>query len=291
MNRTVISGRNRKLNVIKIFLGVFLLAFSINVMFEPVNMVTGGFSGLAIIIKKLSAGGIRGGIPVWITTTVLNVPLFIIAMKMKGFKYMWRSLLCSVLFSFFLSVIPVKNVLGGDLLLISVFGGVLTGAARGLLFSSNATTGGADLLASLTNKVLKQYTVTEIIQVIDGIIILFGIWTFGIKMAMYALIAIVIASRISEWMLEGMKISKMSYIISEHNEEIAEKVLTEMKRGVTRISAKGGYSGEDREMLICVTSRKEIVRLKEITSAIDKKAFVIVSDVREVFGEGFIENS
>ncbi len=282
---------NSRMNLLKSIVGVFLAAFAINVMYEPVNMVTGGFSGFAIIIKELTARGGMSGIPVWLTTTVLNVPLFVLALKMQGFKYMRSNLICSVLFSALLSVIPTVDILGGDMLLISIFGGVLSGAARGLLFAANVTTGGTELAAALLNKKVKQYSVTELVQGIDGIIILFGIWTFGINMALYAIIAIVIASKISDWMLEGMKISKMSYIISDKNDEISERVLNEMDRGVTRISASGGYSGERREMLVCVTSTKEIVKLKEIAAAVDKNAFVIVSDVREVFGKGFIENN
>lgn len=283
--------KSSKLNSLKILVGVFLAAFAVKVMYEPVNMVTGGFSGFAIIIKELTARGGMSGIPVWLTTTVLNIPLFVMALKMQGFKYMRSNLICSVLFSVFLSVIPKIDILGGDMLLISIFGGVLTGASRGLLFAANVTTGGTELAAALLHKKVKQYSITELVQGIDGVIILFGIWTFGINIALYALIAIVIASKISDWMLEGMKISKMSYIISDKNDEIAKRVLNEMDRGVTRITASGGYSGERREMLVCVTSTKEIVKLKEIAATVDKSAFVIVSDVREVFGKGFIENN
>ena len=210
-----LSTDSKGMTVFKIFTGVFLIAFTINVLYEPVNMVTGGFSGLGIIIKKLTAGNDTAGIPVWITTTVLNIPLFLAALKLKGWKYLKRSMLSSVLFSVFLSVIPKNGMLGGDILLTSVFGGVLMGMSRGLLFSVNATTGGADLTAALIQTRIKHYTVAEIVQVLDGMIILFGIWAFGIKMALYAVIAIVIAAKISDWMLEGMKISKMSYIISD----------------------------------------------------------------------------
>lgn len=284
------TGSSR-MAVLKIFAGVFLLAFTTNVMYEPANMVTGGFSGLAIIIKRLTAVNGAAGIPVWFTTTVLNIPLFLVALKMTGWKYLKKSLFSSVLFSVFLSLIPKLDILGGDMLLTSVFGGVLMGVSRGLMFSVNSTTGGADLMAALIHRKLRYYTVAEVVQAIDAIIILFGIWAFGIKMALYAVIAIVIATKISDWMIEGIKISKMSYIISDKNDEIASKIINELGRGVTRISVSGGYSGEKREMLVCVTSKKEIVRLKETAASVDKGAFVIVSDVREVFGKGFIENN
>lgn len=280
-----------RMDILKIFAGVFMLAFTINVMYEPANMVTGGFSGLAIIVKKLTAGNDTAGMPIWVTTTALNIPLFLVALRVTGWRYLKKSLLSSVLFSVFLSLIPKVDILGGDMLLTSVFGGVLMGVSRGLLFSVNATTGGADLTAALIHRRIKYYTVAEVVQAVDGMIILFGIWTFGIKMALYAVIAIAIATKISDWMLEGIKISKMSYIISDKNDEIALKILNDLGRGVTRIRALGGYSGEEREMLLCVTSKKEIVKLKETASSVDKGAFVIVSDVREVFGKGFIENS
>lgn len=280
-----------KMAVLKIFAGVFLMAFTTNVMYEPANMVTGGFSGLGIIIKKLTAENGAAGVPIWVTTTALNIPLFLAALRMTGWKHLKKSLLSSVLFSVFLSLIPKIDILGGDMLLTSVFGGALMGVSRGLLFSVGATTGGADLTAALIHRRVKYYTVAEVVQAVDGMIILFGIWAFGIKMALYAVIAIAIATKISDWMLEGIKISKMSYIISDKNDEIAAKIINDLGRGVTRIRALGGYSGEKREMLMCVTSKKEIVKLKEAASSVDKGAFVIVSDVREVFGKGFIENS
>lgn len=145
------------------------------------------------------------------------------------------------------------------------------------------------MLAALMQKKLAHYTIPQIMQVLDAVIVLFGAAVFGIRTALYALIAIYAVSKVSDGIVEGLKFSKMVYIISEKNPEISNAILHQMDRGVTGLKARGLYSGNDREMLCCVVSKKEISQIKEIVREFDEKAFVIVSDVREVFGEGFIE--
>ena len=136
---------------------------------------------------------------------------------------------------------------------------------------------------------MKHYTIAQIMQVLDGLIVLVGASVFGIRAALYALIAIFTVSKISDGLIEGLKFSKQAYIISDHHQEIADAILKEMSRGVTGMTARGMYSNSEKNMLFCVVSKKEIVQLRELVSRFDPRAFVIVSDVREVFGEGFIE--
>ena len=126
-------------------------------------------------------------------------------------------------------------------------------------------------------------------QILDGAIVLVGFYVFGLQPTLYAIVAIFIVSKVTDTMLEGMKFSKAAYIITDKYEEIAQTIMTELDRGVTGLRAKGMYSGEDKCMLYCVVSKKQIVSLKELVTKIDRNAFVIVGDVREVLGEGFIE--
>ena len=126
-------------------------------------------------------------------------------------------------------------------------------------------------------------------QIIDAVIVLAGAYLFGIQMALYAVISIYLVSKVSDGIIEGLKFSKAAFIITQKPDELSQILMNELSRGVTGLSAKGMYSGEEKNMLFCVVSRKEIVQLKELTLTLDPDAFVIVTDVREVLGEGFIE--
>ena len=143
------------------------------------------------------------------------------------------------------------------------------------------------MLAALIHMKLQQYSIVRIMQVIDAVIVVAGLSLFGLKSGLYAIIAIVITTKVSDITMEGFKMSKAVYILSEKTEEIAEAVMRELDRGVTGLQAKGMYTQKEKCMLLCVVSRKEIVWLKEIAMKTDPKAFLIISDTREVWGEGF----
>lgn len=268
---------------ILIILGSFIMGFAIKNMYDPVNLVTGGVSGIAIIVKGMV------GLPLWLTNTVLNIPLFLAAWKLKGWNFIKRTLVATVALSVSLYVLPERAFLSGDLFLSSLFGGVVSGIGTGIVFAFRATTGGTDMLAALLQLKLRHYSIAQIMQVLDGAVVLAGASIFGIQYALYAMIAIYAVCKVSDGILDGMKFSKQAVIISDKNTEIAQAVLASMERGVTAVDAVGMYSGQQRKMLFCVVSRKEIVQLRDIVRQFDRQAFIIVNDVREVFGEGFIE--
>lgn len=266
-----------------IVVGAFIMGFAIKNMYDPVNLVTGGVSGIAIIMKSVA------GIPLWMTNTALNIPLFLAAWKINGWKFIKRTAAATVALSVSLYVIPEIAFLPDDLFLASLFGGIVSGVGTGIVFMFSATTGGTDMLAALLQRKMRHYSIAQIMQVLDGMVVLAGATVFGVQYALYALIAIYAVSKISDGILEGLKFSKQAFIISEHYQEIADAIMTRMERGVTSLDAVGMYSGEGRKMLFCVVSKKEIVQIREIVREFDRRAFVIVSDVKEVFGEGFIE--
>lgn len=272
-----------------IIIGAILMALSVNLVYEPIGMVTGGFSGLGIVVKKLTGNLVKGGIPVYLFNLVCNIPLFLVSIKMKGKKFVFSALIGTISYILALRVIPIYDLKFQDSLLASIFGGVIGGAGIGLVFSASASTGGTDMLATLVHLYKQYITIPQILTYIDGIIIFIGALTFGIGNALYTIIAVFITAKVSDGILEGLKFAKMAYIISDEYEVIAQAILNTLNRGVTGLSAKGMYSNQDRKMLFCVVSKKEIVKIIEITQRIDPKSFVIVSDVREVMGEGFIE--
>lgn len=266
-----------------IILGAFIMGFAIKNIYDPVGLVTGGVSGIAIIVKS------QFGIALWVTNTVLNIPLFLFSIKVKGWRFIKRTLIATATLSLSLYVIPDAPFLMNDLFLTALFGGIISGVGAGLVFACQATTGGTDMLAALIQRKMRHYSIAQIMQVLDAIVVLIGAGIFGITYALYALIAIFALAKVSDGIIEGLKFSKVAFIISEKSQEIAHAIIKEMDRGVTGLDARGMYSGEQKNLLFCVVSKKEIVQLKELVVGHDSQAFVIVSDAREVLGEGFIE--
>lgn len=271
--------------------GTAIMAFAIASIYDSVGLVTGGFSGLSIIIKRLTEGLVPGGIPLAVTNLALNIPFFLAAIRLKGFRYIMKTIYATVMLSFWLSVLPVIPLSQGDLMLSALYGGVLMGAGIGMVFVAQATTGGTDLIAAIIQHFWKQYSVADIMQVIDALIVILGAAMFGVQVALYAIISIYLVSKVADGLMEGMKFSKAAYIITNRPEELAAEIMHKIDRGVTGISAQGMYSGEKKNMLFCVVARKEIVKLKEVILDLDPDAFVIVTDAREVLGEGFIQTA
>ena len=270
-------------NWFTMLLGTAIMAVAIKMVFDPVNLVTGGVSGVGIIVKELA------GIPLWLTNMVLNVPLFLAGFFVKGWKFIRRTVLSTLGLSFFLYVLPDFNLRMDDIFLSALFGGVVSGVGTGLVFKARSTTGGTDLLAAVMQHYLRHFSVAQIMQVLDGLVVVAGAWIFGLNYALYAIIAVFCVGKVTDGILEGMKFSKLAYIISEKPDEIATAVMEELERGVTGLNGIGMYSGNQKNVLICVVSKKEIILVKDIVSKIDSRSFVIVTDAREVLGEGFIE--
>lgn len=281
----LLNRRPLWIDAILMVVGTGLMALAIQCIYDPVGLVTGGFTGVAIIAKYVT----KGAVPLWLTNLVLNVPLFLLAALIKGKKFFARTAVATVLLSAWLYVIPLWNLAEGDYVLSAIFGGVICGVGMGMVLLARATTGGTDMLAALIQHKLRHYTIMQIICVIDGIIVAVGIYSFGVKAALYAIVAIYVTSKVSDTLMEGMKYSKAVFIVSDRYKEISDAIMTQMDRGVTGLDAVGMYSGDEKCMLYCVVSKKEIVVLKEIILKIDNNAFVIVTDAREVVGEGFLE--
>lgn len=283
--------RSKICDYILLIVGTGFLAASIQCVFDPIGLVTGGFTGIAIIVKALTEDLISGGVPLWLTNLVLNVPVFLIAYKVKGKRFIGRTLAGTFLLSAWLYVIPSIDITQGDYILAAVFGGVLSGAGMGLILLAKATTGGTDMVATLIQHYVRHYSIVQILQILDALVVLAGFYVFGIRAALYAMVAIFVTAKVSDALMEGFKFSKAAFIISDRYELVAKRILEDLDRGVTGLKARGMYSGDDKCMLYCVVSQKEIVRVKEIVAEVDPDAFVIVSDAREVLGEGFLEYS
>ena len=276
------------LEYLLIIIGTGLMATAITSCFDAAGMVTGGFSGIAIIVKAGTKGLYGNGVPLWVTNLVLNVPVFILAAKIKGFSFVKKALMGDISLTVWLAVLPAWK-LSEDIFLAALYGGILQGVGIGLVFLGGGTTGGTDLLAAIIQKYMKHYSIAQVMQFVDGAVVVDGMYVFGVERALYAIIAVYLVTKVSDGIIAGLKFSKAVYIITDKPDEVSRMVMEDIDRGITGIRAKGMYSGNDKLMLFCVVGKKELVHLKEMIDEIDPKAFVIVGDAREVHGEGFIE--
>ena len=277
------------MNYIYIIIGTTILAAGVNMFFAKLKLVTGGVSGLAIVIEYVAQKNYGIEIPLWFTNIAVNIPLLAIAMKLKGKAFVGKSLFAAAYLSFALfytSFIPAPNV---DLLLVSIFGGVFVGTGLGFVLRASASTGGTDLAANILKIYLKNVPIAKIILIIDSTIVLIGAFVFGIEKAMYALISIYIVAKVIDSILEGINFSKAVFIISDYSKEIAEILMKDLNRGVTGIHATGMYTKGEKQVLFVVVGKDEIVPLQKMVKDIDNKAFITVADVREVLGEGFTQ--
>ncbi|HCC06622.1 MAG TPA: YitT family protein [Clostridiales bacterium] len=272
---------------IYIMLGTTILALAMSLFYEQNNLVTGGVLGIGIIVKSLALENFGFEVPIWVTNLVCNIPLFIAGILVKGSNFGVKSLFATIYLSFALYFTDLINVPKYDLLISSIFGGVLSGIGLGFVFQAYSTTGGTDMLASILNHLKREISVGKILFFIDGTIIALAFWIFGTEKGLYAVISVFVVSKVLDGMLEGVKFAKAVYIISEKADEIGEMILRKLERGVTVLNGQGLYSEKDKKVLFCVVGKVEIFKLKDGIQEIDPKAFVVVHDAREVLGEGF----
>lgn len=268
-----------------IAIGTFLMAMGTNLVYEPMSMVTGGFSGIGIVLQKFIS------VPLWSVTFVLNIPLFVWAFRRRDGEFIKKTAFATLFFSFMLALIPQPAAKDADYLMAALVGGALHGGGLGLVFLQGASTGGTDLLGTLLKKYFPSVSSGTLIGIIDGMIVIAGVLVFGLRAGLYAIVAVCISSRLMDRILDGLHFAKMLYIISDRPEQIGQGILQEIGRGVTSIDGKGMYSGKDKQVLMCAVSRKEAVAVVKYVKETDENAFVIITDAREVLGEGFGSDS
>lgn len=271
--------------------GTLSMALAYALFFTPCNMVPGGFTGLAMVLRHLTEDVVPGGIPLWAGNLILNFPLLIIAGFVRGWRFIGRTMFASAVFSFWLGVIPEIPLVPDDLPVTAVFGGILIGLGLGIAFTGRATTGGTDTLASLVQKIFPYMSTAGITPVMDAVVILISAGLFGIRVSMYAALSVIISGQVSERVVSGSKNAYTAYVISDRHAEIADAVMKTVHRGVTALSAEGMYTEKKKKVLMCAVSRKQVALLKETVYGVDPDAFMILMDSHEIRGEGFLDYS
>jgi len=277
-----------------ILLGTAIGAIGINIFLVPYHIAPGGITGLGTILYYL----INQTIPLGIIILIINIPIFIWGLIVLGKKAIVNILFATITFSLFIDIsesflidIAKKHIASGgqtDLLLFALFGGAIMGAGLGVVYRYNTNTGGVDLLADIFRKKGVHFSMGQIMFIFDAIIVIIAATVFNnVMLGMYAIIAILVFSKVVDLILDGVGFAKGLYIISEKSQEISKKILQDMDRGVTGIKSIGKYTDTEREMLFCVIRAKQLTQIKKLIKDVDPEAFVVLTDVREVLGEGF----
>ncbi|WP_435368000.1 YitT family protein [Paenibacillus pasadenensis] len=276
--------------LIPVMLGTAIYAFGLQYFLLPNQLMEGGLTGIAVLLNYAL------GWKLSITTLVLNIPLFIIGLRILGKVPMVMTIVGTVSLSLFLAVFE-KAITHGwivpfyaeqDFILAALYAGVTLGSGLGIVFRFGGTTGGVDIAARIINRA-RGWSMGQIILGFDVIIIGISLMYIPKEKVLYTLVTVFIAAKLIDFIQEGAYAAKAFTIISEKADEIADRITVELERGVTLIPAVGAYSKSERKMVYCVISRSEIRQLKLIVKSIDTRAFIIINDVHDVLGEGFKE--
>ncbi|WP_100405437.1 YitT family protein [Bacillus solitudinis] len=264
-----------------ILVGSAIVAITFNLFLLPNKIASGGVSGISTIVNYV--GGIEPAYTQW----AFNIPLFILGiLLLGGFKYGVKTLVGTAFLPLVVFMTRDWSVGFEDPLLGALFGGIGVGVGLGTVFRANASTGGTDLAAQIINK-YSGLSVGVCIFIIDGLVVFTSAVVFGLELALYALISLFVTGKTIDLVQIGVGYAKVALIISNYPEDVRKSLLADVDRGVTKLMGQGGYTDEERPVLMCVVSQREVTKLKQVVRLVDPQAFVIVTDANEVLGEGF----
>lgn len=266
---------------------VFILsgvAFSVavNCFLSRNNILNGGFTGIATIFNFLF------DVPIGTAIFIMNIPLFAVAFKKLGVKFLKRTVWATLITSTLIDIGVILPVYRNDLLLSSIFGGALVGISLGIIFIRNATTGGVDIIAKLIQIKHPHISVGKSILVFDGIIVVLGGIVYrNVESMLYASVVIFVSAQVLDYIIYGVSRGATIMIITEKSDEIRRIIINDFNRGVTVLKGQGGYSGQEKDVLLCACYDNQTQKfIKKIKSA-DEKAFFIVTQSKQILGEGF----
>ncbi len=281
-------SRERIKKIIIEFLGTIVgsavMAFGVSSFLLPNQLSSGGFSGVATITYYLL------NIPMGLMIMILNVPLFILAGYKIGREFFIKSLIGTVSLSVFIDIFDRYPAVTTDRFLACIYGGAIIGIGTAIILRVGASTGGTELIANIIKVYNPYISMSSYLAVIDIIIIALNVIFFKhIEIGLYSAIAIYLYGQMIDIIFEGVYYTKLMFIISDRNEEIAKEITTDVKRGVTGLYGRGMFKEKDKLVLICAASRGDISKIKDIAKKIDGKCFIIIANAREVLGKGFKE--
>ena len=281
------SKKSAILEFFGLILGCISMSVGINAFLKPHTIAPGGLSGLSVVLNKVT------GIPVSVIMLIIGVPLVLLTFKIMGVKNSMKTLFGTLLFSFMVQATDglSRMNLTHDALLSAIAGAVLMGLALGIMFKFDASTGGTDLIALILSKKFPNLKPTQFMSCLDSMVVISaGIVNRSIETALYSGLALFIIVKTADIVMEGFESSKAFLIISEKEEELKSAITSELNRGLTIINARGGYTNQNKDLfLVVLNNKRQENGLKKLVKRIDPKAFLIVTDVHEVLGNGFKE--
>jgi uncharacterized membrane-anchored protein YitT (DUF2179 family) len=266
-----------------VLIGAAIIAIVFNVFLLPNKVASGGVSGISTILHEVA-----GWEPAYVQWA-FNIPLFVAGVIFLGKQFGAKTLAGTLFLPFVVFLTRSWEPWTNDPLLASLFGGIGVGLGLGIVFRGRASTGGTDLAAQIIHKYTGLSLGTSV-ALIDGLIVLSAAILFDIESGLYALLGLYVTSKTIDLVQIGLGVSKMAMIITNNQDEVRDAILQKMDRGVTRLSGYGGYTDNERPILMCVFEHSEFTKLKQLVRTIDPTAFVIVMDAAEVLGEGFKRN-
>lgn len=274
------EGRQLIWDYLLLTLGTLITAFAFALFLLPNDIAPGGVTGIATVLSSLT------GLNVGLLSFLINLPLFAVGWRRVGWRFAARSFIAMMLLSLFIDGLPVHD-LAGDMMLASLFGGVIMGIGLGMVVRSGATTGGTDMAAMIVHEHWNFLTVPMVLFAIDTVVVIIAAMAFGLQAGLFALVSLFTSTKAMDAIIKGFNTAMQFLIISTKQEEIVSRIHNEVERGCTRLEATGTYEGRNNGALLCVVSRMEAAKLKKIVSEVDPRAFVTVCDVHEALGEGF----
>ena len=274
------SGRD----YILITLGALLQALALRLFLVPAHLVSGGVSGLAQIIN------FHTGWPIGMMILLGNIPLFLLGWRyLGGRRFAVRTAFAVVVISLLIDITAIflpSQGLTNDILLNTLYGGVISGVGYGLVYRGRGTSGGSDILARILNH-WRNVPISQSYLWVDSLIILAAGLSFSWENALYALVVLYVSGIAAEGITEGSNVVRTALIITAHPQEIASSIMDQMERGVTMVAAQGGFTGEERTVIYTAVSRSEISQVKALVREADPRAFMVIGQAYEVLGEGF----
>ncbi len=268
--------------IIGTIVGSFTMAVGIALFLLPNQLSSGGIAGIATITYYLLK------IPMGTVIMSINIPLFLFSGYKIGKAFFIKSIIGTISLSFFIDILDKIEPLTNDRFLACVYGGIIIGIGTAILLKENSSTGGSDLISYIAKKYNPTIRTSNIILIIDFIIICLNMLFFKeIEIGLYSAIAIYLMGKIIDILFEGIYFTKMMIIISDKSEEIAKNIENEIKRGTTGLYGKGMYTNKEKLILMCVAPRKDIAKIKLMARKIDANSFIIITNSREVLGQGF----
>lgn len=272
-------------------LGSIAFALAVSMFTAPNDVAPGGVSGLATLLNYISRQRLPFELPIGLLSILINLPLLIAAWLKLGRRFTGRTLVCTVLSSLWVDIFAeLVPPFRGEMILIAIFGGALMGLGIGLILSRGGTTGGSEIVASLLERRWPHIPIGKLILAVDGVIIALSAVVYGqLESPLYAVVLVFISSQVTDWVVYGGRRGKMAMVLSAHTDQLTQRVMTDLDRGVTLLKSVGGYTGREQDMLLCAVSREQVYALKRLVFSVDPDAFFMMLTTDEVVGFGWQE--